>query len=125
MKKSINFNSVVARGRGEGAKLGFPTLNLEKTDLVIDYGVYVCRVKTDYGMFAGALNYGARPTFNLNETACEIYLLDFSGDLYGQNIRVTVYNKIREVMKFENVEKLKDQIGRDVLAVRKFFESNQ
>ena len=125
MKKSFYFESVVVKGRGEGSKLDYPTVNLVHNKLDIDYGVYVCRVKTDEGDFHGALNYGIRPTFNLSEPACEIFLLDFSGDLYDQKVRVTVYNKIREEMRFASVEKLKEQIGRDVLSVRKFFKSNQ
>lgn len=105
--------------------MSFPTANLHPCILKIDYGVYACKVKINEGLFAGALKYGDSPTFNLTDSICEIYLLDFSGDLYGQKVQVTVYNKIREVKKFENADKLKVRIMKDVLAVRKFFNSKQ
>lgn len=98
-----------------GGKLGFPTINL-KVDAVkseLKVGVYagysvVCGKK-----YKAMINYGARPTFGLNDKLVEAHLIGFSGDLYGKTVSVCFTDYIREVRKFDGEEELKKQLFAD------------
>ena len=64
------------------------------------------------------VNVGYRPTFGENQYWVEAYLLDFSGDLYDQTLRVDFLDRIRPEMKFSGVEALKRQVAADIEAAR-------
>ena len=108
----------VMKGAMLGRKMGFPTINVVYDVLELPYGVYVSRVWTDNGAYKGALHFGPRRILNVEEPALEVHLLDFSGDLYGQKVKIDVLEKIRDTQDFENMESLKKQIRLDVDAVR-------
>lgn len=113
------FTGVVGKGSSLGRRLGFPTINLIETGaLVFEQGVY--RVLVDvYGKtYKGALHFGPRRTLGEHVPVLEIHLLDFDRDLYGKEVSVRVFEKIREVKQFENLESLKKRIGEDVNYVR-------
>ncbi len=111
----------VERGRSVGKGLGFPTLNLsistEKYPL--RDGVYGGYVQTERGEFPAVINYGARPTFGVEERKIEAYLVGFEGDLYGTQVRVFPTEYLRPVQKFESVEELCEQVKRDIGRLRK------
>lgn len=111
------FSGKVIRGDQKGRLLGFPTINLEG-EFELAYGVYVSKATTSFGVFKGALHYGPKPVFNDTKAVMEIHLLDFSGDLYGETVQVEVIQKLREIEKFQDMEALKQQIGKDVTMVR-------
>ena len=106
----------VEHGREVGRTYGFPTANIvyPKRKVPLGYGVYAVRV----GRFRGIANYGARPTFGDERPLLEVYLDGFSGDLYGQTVKVVFERKIRDIKKFKSKEELKEQLERDVLTVR-------
>ncbi len=120
MKK---FTAKVITGDGRGHEIGFPTINLDITnlDLNLDFGVYASRVSVNGKIYAGAMNYGPRPTFNKNLPAMEVHLLNFLGDLYNIEVEVEILGKIRDVEKFNSKEELIEQIKKDVEAVKKQF----
>jgi riboflavin kinase / FMN adenylyltransferase len=107
----------VVGGDRRGRELGFPTANLVPDELLAcpGHGVYACRV----GAQLSAVNVGVRPTF---ETArgllVEAFLLDFSGDLYGQTITVEFIERLRGEWKFDSVEDLVVQMNADVARTR-------
>lgn len=115
---SLSFHSTVVHGAQLGRTLGFPTANLEKGPENLEFGVYALRVKLSQGEFLGAANWGPKPSTGLLEPIFEVHILDFSGDLYGQNVEIFVLGKIREVQKFASLDELKAQIARDLEAVR-------
>lgn len=122
---SFQFSGKVVLGKKRGRSLSFPTINISvKGNFDLDFDVYVSRVKTSRGVFWGALHYGPRETFGEKEPSLEVHLLDFSGDLYGQEVEVEVLEKIRDVRGFSDVESLKQQIAEDVDAVRRFFRNS-
>jgi len=106
---------VAGHGRG-GRLLGFPTANLRVSDeLLPGPGVYAVLVELEDGRFLkGANNIGNNPTFDDGALSVETHLLDFDGDLYGQDIRLHFVERLRGEKRFESAEELKTQIGLDI-----------
>jgi len=106
----------VEKGEQLGRILGFPTANitLRENLLAPKNGVYAGWVRTGEGTFRGIINIGTKPTvgdhFHRN---IEAHLLNFQGDLYGQNIRIAFTRRLREETRFGGLEELKAQLARD------------
>ena len=110
----------VVEGAGRGRTLGFPTANVDADrPLLTPPGVYACRIRTDGGVHGAVVNAGVRPTFGEQVFAIEAHLLDFSGDLYGQRVRLDFVTRLREEKKFSGIEALRAQIAADVDAARR------
>ena len=113
--------STVQTGDRLGRQLGFPTANLDIRGLELPpMGVYAVRVQHRDREWLGALNLGCRPTLRHPQPSvqCEVHLLDFQGDIYGEEIRVEFAALLRSERRFANPAELREQIGRDVAAVR-------
>ena len=110
----------VVEGDKIGRQLGFPTANLDVKNLVLPpSGVYAASTPVDGKNFRAALNIGVRPTLATGlQLRVEAYLLDFTGDLYGQELEVKIGGKLRPEMKFPSPLELREQIVRDVATVR-------
>lgn len=123
----------VVKGRQLGRNLGYPTCNLALNRQNIPlHGVYACRAEilTTEGEqleVAGAANIGYRPTVDAQTGASkqqawlEVHLLDFNKDIYGAQMRVVFCHHIRAEQKFDSLQALTDQIGRDTEQVRAWF----
>ncbi len=110
----------VVTGDQRGRELGFPTANLRPhPELILPaHGVYACRV----GDHRAAVNVGVRPTFGSDlEPLVEAFLLDFSGDIYGQEITVEFIERLRGEARFESAEALIDQMEADVVRTRELL----
>ncbi|MDA0174131.1 riboflavin biosynthesis protein RibF [Solirubrobacter taibaiensis] len=109
---------IVAHGDKRGRTLGFPTANLvpDPTLAVPDHGIYACRATVPgLGEWTAAVSIGVRPTFVTGRgLLVEALLLDFDGDLYGRELRLQFVERIRGEKRFETVEALVEQMGRDV-----------
>lgn len=112
-------SGVVVRGEGLGAKLGFPTANLSVQEAPPERGVWVVEAMgAGLGARKGVCNVGIRPTVSgEGRLVVEVHIPGFSGDLYGQELRLTFVRKLRDERKFGSVEELKAQIARDVAAI--------
>jgi riboflavin kinase/FMN adenylyltransferase len=112
----------VADGDKRGRRLGFPTANLVPEDgyVVPGHGVYACRAHlSDGGTRIAAVSVGVRPTFVTGRgELIEAYLLDFDGDLYGTPLRLEFLKRLRGEKRFESVDVLIEQMGRDVEQAR-------
>ena len=113
----------VVRGDGRGRELGFPTANVRMdATLAPCPGVYAVRAGIDAGRdtrwFDGAANFGIRPQFEGRESRLEVFLMDFSGDLYGRTLRVSFVAYLRPEAAFDSVAALVQQMERDVLDAR-------
>ena len=121
----------VVKGRGVGRRLGYPTANLEVHNEVLPpNGVYAVRALINGVSHNGVLNLGSRPTFRGaagRTTAVEVYLLDFSGRLYGRKIEIFFVERMRDQMAFRSPAKLARRIGEDAQQARKIlsFEKPQ
>lgn len=113
----------VKRGAGRGREFGFPTANIAvpKQGLPLN-GVFVVRVNSEVLEDHPAVaNIGIRPTVDGTRTVLEVLLLDFEGDLYGHHLTIEFLEKLRDEIKFDNIELLKDQIKKDVEAARHYY----
>ncbi len=110
----------VVHGDERGRLLGFPTANIEnEIELLPAFGVYAVRASIDGGASReGVANVGIRPTFGGSAPRIELFLLDFTGDLYGRTLEVELVERIRGELRFESLDALKCQIAADVDAAR-------
>lgn len=118
-----SFEGQVERGNRLGRKLGMPTLNLypEKEKLLPPKGVYYSRVLFEGGTYPGITNIGLKPTVNsTSHISVETYLYDFDKDMYGRKIVTELLQFKRPEQKFESVEKLKEQMEKDIEQGRKY-----
>jgi riboflavin kinase / FMN adenylyltransferase len=120
--RPFSLPGVVVDGDKRGRALGFPTANLQLgEELAIPAnGVYVCRAHIASGIYPAVTSIGVRPTFENreNKLTIEAYLLDFSGNLYGQTLRLDFIAHLRPELKFSDVEALRVQIDQDIEAAR-------
>ncbi|VAW15950.1 FMN adenylyltransferase / Riboflavin kinase [hydrothermal vent metagenome] len=108
----------VVKGKQVGSRIGFPTANIEASDIhkiIPGYGVYAVRVDIQGKVYNGMLNIGTRPTFNKNadNRSIEVNIFDFDKDIYHQNITLCFVRKIREEKKFNSPEALTEQLEKD------------
>ena len=106
----------VVEGRMIGRTIGFPTANIKIADslkLIPGIGVYAVKVQVDDVVYKGMCNIGYNPTFANPNLSVEVNIFDFDQDIYGQNIKVIFENYIRSEVKFDNVQELIRQLGRD------------
>jgi riboflavin kinase/FMN adenylyltransferase len=108
----------VVHGDKRGRELGFPTANLLPADGYVTpgHGVYACRATVaSGGTYAAATNIGVRPMFETGRgELIEAYLLDFSDDIYDQPLRLEFLKRLRGEKRFESIDALVEQMGRDV-----------
>ena len=108
----------VVQGRRVGRKLGFPTANIEASDvhkIIPGFGVYAVNCLVNGAKHGGMLNIGTRPTFNKNadKRSIEVHIFDFKKNLYNKEITLSFKGKIRDERKFEGPEELTEQLIRD------------
>jgi len=109
----------VLAGAGRGRTLGFPTANLRPArPLILAPGVYAARATWDDARRGAVVNVGYRPTFGEEQYWIEVHVFDFSGDLYGEEASVRFVARLRGEERFESVDALVEQIGRDVTRAR-------
>ncbi len=117
---------VVEHGFKRGREMGFPTANISMAGLHLPaFGIYACRVDVRDGPHSGTYDaiasLGSRPTFGDNAPNLEVMLLDFSGDLYGEELSVALMHFQRPELKFDGMEPLIAQMHRDVEETRRLL----
>jgi riboflavin kinase / FMN adenylyltransferase len=116
----------VVAGAKRGHTIGFPTANLDNiATLIPGDGVYAVRVTVGNRTYSGAANIGPNPTFNDGQRKVEVHLLDFNDNIYFETISVDFISRLRETIKFPNVDALTAQLKLDLLAVRELFRPQQ
>jgi riboflavin kinase/FMN adenylyltransferase len=115
----------VVKGEQLGRKLGFPTANLDVRGLVLPpNGVYAVHAHATGKLFRAVLNIGVRPTISPDVVLprIEAHLLDFQGDLYGEELEISFVGKLRDEQKFPSMDALKEQISRDIEQADHLFD---
>lgn len=118
----------VIGGRQLGRKLGYPTANIEVEEpqkLIPPDGVYACRIFVEGKQWGGMLNIGYRPTVSkqADHRTIEVHILDFERDIYSEEVVVQFVERVRDEMKFNQLEDLKKQLLNDEVAIRQILES--
>jgi riboflavin kinase / FMN adenylyltransferase len=108
----------VVGGEKLGRKIGFPTANIEASEvhkIIPGYGVYAVKIETGGKVYNGMLNIGTRPTFNQNadQRSIEVNIFDFDQDIYGQDITLHFIKRIRGEHKFSGPDALIAQLIKD------------
>ena len=122
LDRRYTFSGKVVFGNKVGRTIGVPTANIwvPKSNLPIK-GVYAVKAFVKGETFNGIANMGVRPTVGGTSPVLEIHIFDFNEEIYGCRIEVEFHQKIRNEKKFENLDKLKEQINLDIAETRKYF----
>ena len=118
---------VVISGAQRGRQLGFPTANLQlDAELIPANGVYAVKVRVDGGRWICAVaNLGLQPTFMGHSFQIEVHILDFSQDIYGCEVEVCFFSRLRAEQRFSSSADLISQLRVDIQKVREFFEQKK
>ncbi len=117
----------VAHGDKLGSRLGFPTANIHlHRKMAPLQGVFVVEM---FGLsrepVSGAANVGTRPTLNGTRCLLEVHLLDFNEDIYGRYVQVEFLHKLRDEVRYDSLDELKDAIAKDCEQTREFFRKDR
>ncbi|MGX1498377.1 riboflavin kinase/FMN adenylyltransferase [Labrenzia sp. MBR-25] len=108
------FDADVRHGDKRGRDLGYPTANMSLSEACpLKQGIYAVKVRVEGTWHDGVASYGRRPTFDNGAALFEVFLFDFTGDLYGKTLRVHLVSYLRGEEKFDTVEALITQMDRD------------
>ncbi len=117
------FNGKVMKGRQLGRKIEFPTANLEimpDRKLIPANGVYAVNVIVENAIFNGMMNIGFRPTVsNEKVRTIEVHIFDFDNDIYEKEIKVRMITRIRDEIRFNGIDELREQLKKDKLEALK------
>lgn len=115
----------VEHARHVGTGMGFPTANISTNDskLPLADGIYATRIHVDGRCYNAMTNIGAKPTFDVYKPSVETYIFDFSGDLYGKTVKLSFFERTRDVTKFSSADELKAQLTMDERQIRALLQS--
>ena len=110
----------VVPGHSRGKRLGFPTANLalDRDFCVPPDGVYAGMASFCSEKYMCAINIGSNPTFGDAQTALEVFLIDFEGDIYGESLEIEFHHRLRDEKAFSSEQELVRQMKRDVSRAR-------
>ena len=128
--RPYRLHGTIIHGDKRGRKIGFPTANIEPAD---DYflpmtGVYAVKIRVQDEWHEGVCNVGYRPTFKSPDEpvlSIEVHIFHYSGDIYGEEVEVDWFIRLRGEQKFNGIEELTAQIERDKQAAVQFFDSKR
>lgn len=105
----------VIHGKKIGRTIGYPTANIEINDAkcLPQKGAYIVEVWLKNQCYKGMLSIGTNPTVNGEKMSVEVYILDFSGDIYGEKLTIKFRDFLHEEIKFETLEKLVERLDED------------
>ena len=117
----------VVKGAGIGKTIGFPTANIDIEDeykLITANGVYACLAEYKGVVYKGMGNIGFRPTVDHGDLTIEVNIFDFDEVIYDKSLKVFFIDRIRDEVKFENLDALKEQLHKDKINVLELLEDN-
>jgi riboflavin kinase / FMN adenylyltransferase len=117
---------VVVHGNKRGRELGYPTANLQLKEpyYIPKIGIYAVGVMVDNQSYYGMASIGYNPTFDEKELKIEVNIFDFSGNIYGKEIVLELYDYVRNEEKFASLDELVDKLKQDEEQIRQFFASS-
>ena len=125
--RPFSIELTVISGNRIGRTLGMPTINQIFPDrhIIPANGVYCTRCDIDGNIYNSVTNIGTRPTVTNGDShvICETHIIGYDGDLYGREIKVSFYKKIRDEKKFESLDELKQTITANIKEAERYFEN--
>ena len=125
--RSYSIRGKVIPGDGRGKTIGIPTANLEiwSEKLIPKTGVYVCHSVISSRRYGSVINIGFRPTFNTQDkrAVVEAHILDLDEDLYGKEITLEFFDRLRDEQRFDSISTLVEQIRTDISLAREMLSS--
>ena len=119
LARPYRIRGMVSHGVGRGAKIGYPTANVCGVDTLLPAdGVYAGRGSSSAKSWPAAINLGPNPTFGEDQAKVEVHLIGYEGSLYDMPLEVDFLARLRDIQPFASVDALREQLGRDVEAVR-------
>lgn len=127
MGHPYSLHGPVAHGDKRGRTINVPTANIEYSPdkLIPANGIYACRAYVDGREYQAAINIGVNPTFTPDKQIpnVEAHLLDFRREIYGEDVRLEFVARLRDELRFESVDKLLEQIWKDIDHTRRILNS--
>lgn len=119
--RKYSFSAKVSHGDKRGRELGFPTVNqyYPEDKAKLKFGVYKAEAAVDGAIYPAVANIGVRPTYPSDKVIAESFIIGYSGNAYGKEIKMSLLSFIREEKKFSSFEELKAAIDKDVEYVKK------
>jgi riboflavin kinase/FMN adenylyltransferase len=117
---SYAIDGIVQKGAGRGKKLGFPTINISTDNQILPMGVFHTQTAIGSDLYESVTNIGSNPTFAAKASAptkIETHIPGFQRMIYGEKATIFFLNKIREEIKFDSSQSLKDQIRQDIASL--------
>ncbi len=111
--KTFKFTAKIIDGFGRGKRIGLPTINLNRIDIDIDYGVYLVEADIGNSIYKGLLHFGPRETF-AESPSLELFIKEYILDIRKKHVKIKINYKIREIRKFASPNELKEQINKDL-----------
>lgn len=126
LDQPFELSGKVVYGKALGRTIGYPTANIQVEDplkIIPRIGIYAVKVELEDGrMVYGMLSIGTNPTVTADTSIkIEVYIFDFSEDLYGQKIKLYLLDRIRDEFRFQSVDELVAQLHQDDQTVRAIF----
>jgi len=124
LQRPYRLNGMVVHGDKRGKEIGFPTANIRpehNNKIIPKNGVYAVKVRINGDWFDGMMNIGIRPTFDGKQQTLEVNLFDFDEDIYGKEVQVRFFGRIREEKKFSGKQELIEQLEDDQQKVKQLL----
>lgn len=127
MGHPYSLHGPVAHGDKRGRTINVPTANIEYSPdkLIPANGIYACRAYLDGREYQAAINIGINPTFTPDKQIpnVEAHLLDFQREIYGEDVKLEFVARLRDELRFDSVDKLLEQIWKDIDETRRILNS--
>ena len=127
MTRGFLVSGIVIKGKQLGRTIGFPTANIEYPKGVVlpKEGVYITLCKIGENKYYSITNVGEKPTVSDERKNIETAIGDFDGDIYGEQIEIEFCKRIRDIIRFDSLDKLKDQLFIDMNMAKTFFDTEK
>lgn len=123
----FSINLPVTEGKKLGRTIGIPTLNqnFPEGHIIPKYGIYACKAHVYGKEYVAVANIGIRPSIetDAHKVNCETHIIGYSGELYGEYVRVSLCKRLRDEMKFPDIDALKCAIEKDIAAAQEYFKA--